>query len=254
MVHPFEEVLSGEDRGKSDAPRRSRRHLLKLLVGGTAAGVAGLTFHIQRQRLKPEFEEATTCALFEEGGPVYTDPRSVGELTRDFQDALKVGDVRSAQWDFTSIMRANVRANGANKSLVASLRIQFKDKLANMLAEADRNLRARKLVPAIKSYRAISSTNGFKQQGLAKAGLEDAARLEGYDKALKEAQAQELYDVAAKLGDSDKLQIYQQLAKVFGETPTGKKAARQARILDAAVKRNEAAAADLGSGDTLLNY
>jgi len=110
---------------------------------------------------------------------------------------------------------------------------------------ADKNLKAKKLVPAVKSYRAVSRINGFKQQDLAKAKLDQAAKLDGYDTALKEVQAQELYDTAARAKDHDKLKIYEQVAKEYGDTPTGKKAAQQARVLAAVIKRNEAAAAGL---------
>ena len=66
-----------------------------------------------------------------------------------------------------------------------------------------------------------------------------------YDEALGEVQAQELYDTAANAKDPDKLAIYEQVGKEYGQTPTGKKAARQAKALAERLKRNEAAAAEL---------
>jgi len=251
MVHPFEKILSAEDRERSDTPESSRRYFLKLAAGGAAVAVAGRALG-----------EITTHAVGEEGGPIMRPPvrttravgeegggpanaRKVGVLARNFRNAMRAGDLETAGENLKKLEQVNAKAKGKYNSMVAALRKHLEGKLAHMLAVANKNLKAGKLVPAIKSYRSISRINGFKQQDLAKAKLEDAAKLDGYDKALKEVQAQELYDTAAKAKDCDKLGIYQQVAKEYGDTPTGKKAAKQARILAAVVKRNEAAAADM---------
>jgi len=258
MVHPFERILSDEDCQKGDDQRSGRRCFLKLAAGGAVAAVAGRAFGEVASTLVLGEEGGrgkrppvrTTRAVGEEGGgpgiiAVPGNARSVMVYSRNFHNALRAGDVETAGENLKKIEQANVKAKGAYKSLVASLKKLLERKLNTMLFMANKNLKAGKLVPAIKSCRAISRINGFKQQDAAKAKLEEVAKLEGYDAAFKEVQAQELYDTAAKAKDCDKLKIYEQVAKEYGETPTGKKVAQQAKALAVRIKRNEAAAAEL---------
>ena len=57
MVHPFERILSGQDAGKPDPSRPSRRYVLKLAAGGAVAAVAAQALG----------QTVTTLAIGEEG-------------------------------------------------------------------------------------------------------------------------------------------------------------------------------------------
>jgi len=260
MVHPFERILSGQEIDKPDAPQTSRRLVLKLAAGGAVAVAAAQAFA----------QQMTTLALGEEGGrgkrPPVKSTRRRGEeggggaiigapgqrgqiaaYCRAFRTALKTGDVETAADNFKKLENAVKSSKPKNpyKNLVAGYRKQLDTALTGKLNRADKDLAAKKTVPAIKAYRAISRIDGFKQQDQAKAKLTEAARLDGHDEALSEVQAQELYDTAAKGKDPDKLAIYEQVAKEYDKTPTGKKAARQAKLLAERLKRNDTAAAGL---------
>ena len=263
MVHPFERILSGHETDKPDTPQPSRRLVLKLAAGGAVAAVTAQAFA----------QNATTLAIGEEGGrgkrpPVRTTravgeeggggaivgpmPGKQGQITthiRGFRTALKTGDVETAADHFKKLENATKSSKPKNPyaRLVTGYRKQLDTALTGKLTRANKDLTAKKPVPAIKAYRAISRVDGFKQQDQAKAKLTEAAKLDGYEEALSEVQAQELYDTAAKakVKNPDKLAIYEQVAKEYGQTPTGKKAAKQAKPLAERLKRNEAAAAGL---------
>ena len=257
MVHPFERILSGQETDKSDAGETNRRYVLKLAAGGAVAAVTAQAFG----------QRATTLALGEEGGKPGKNTRRRGEeggksgiigpmpgqrgqiatYCRNFRTALKAGDVETAADNFKKLEDAAKSSKPRNpyKNLVAGYRRQLDTALTAKLKRADKDLAAKKPIPAIKAYRAISRIDGFKQQDQAKAKLTEAARLDGHDEALSEVQAQELYDTAAKAKDPDKLAIYEQVAREYDKTPTGKKAAGQAKLLAERLKRNEAAAAEL---------
>ena len=261
MVHPFERILSGHETDKPPPRQPSRRLVLKLAAGGAVAAVTAQAFA----------QNATTLALGEEGGrgerpPVATTKRLgeeggggaiIGPLPgsraqipaycRNFRTALKAGDVETAADNFKKLENATKSSKPKNpyKTLVTGYRKQLDTALTGKLNRADKDLAAKKPVPAIKAYRAISRVDGFKQQDQAKAKITEAAKLDGHDEALSEVQAQELYDTAAKAKDPDKLAIYEQVAREYDKTPTGKKAAGQAKLLAERLKRNEAAAAEL---------
>ncbi|MDP6636290.1 MAG: hypothetical protein QGG42_15425 [Phycisphaerae bacterium] len=262
MVHPFEKILSDHETDKSDEPRPSRRVVLKLAAGGALAAVAA----------QASGQIATTMALGEEGGkgkrpgrPVAT-TRAVGEEggnkgiialpgqrgqisthSRNFRTSLKSGNVEAAAGSLKKLENATKSAKGKNpyKRLVAGYRKQLDAALTAKLKRADRDLAAKKPIPAIKAYRAVSRIEGFKQQDQAKSKLAEAAKLEGHAEALSEVQAQELYDTADKAKNCDKLAIYEQTAKEYDKTPTGKKASKQAKTLAARLKRDETAAAGM---------
>ena len=261
MIHPFERILSGRDADKPDAPQPSRRYVLKLAAGGAVAVAAAQALG----------QTITTLALGEEGGrgkrpPVATTKRfgeeggggaiigpvpgqrgQIATYCRNFRTALKAGDVETAADNFKKLENATKSSKPRNpyKNLVAGYRRQLDTALTGKLKRADRDLTAKKPIPAIKAYRAISRIDGFKQQEQAKTKLAEAAKLDGHAEALGEVQAQELYDTAAKAKDPDKLAIYEQVAREYDKTPTGKKAAGQAKLLAERLKRNEAAAAEL---------
>jgi len=262
MVHPFERILSGRETDNPEAAQTSRRYVLKLAAGGAVAAAAAQALG----------QQMTTLALGEEGGkkpgrpPVATTKRKgeeggggaiigpvpghrgqIATYCRNFRTAIKVGNVETAADNFKKLEDATKSSKPRNpyKNLVAGYRRQLDTALTAKLKRADRDLAAKKTVPAIKAYRAISRINGFKQQDQAKGKLTGAAKLDGYDEALSEVQAQELYDTAVKGTDSDKLAIYEQVAKEYDKTPTGKKAAKQAKTLAERLKRNEAAASTL---------
>ena len=240
MVHPFERILSGQETDTPDAPHASRRLVLKLAAGGAVAAVTAQALG-----------EIRTLALHESGGrltrPLPGPQGRIATHCRDFRTALKAGDVETAADHFKKLENATKSSKPKNpyKNLVAGYRRQLDTALAGKLKRADKDLAAKKPVPAIKAYRAISRIDGFKQQDQAKAKLAEAAKLDGYDEALSEVQAQELHDTAAKAKNPDKLAIYEQVAKEYGQTPTGKKAAKQAKVLSERLKRDEAAAAEL---------
>ncbi|MDP6545726.1 MAG: hypothetical protein QGH60_17220 [Phycisphaerae bacterium] len=261
MVHPFEKILSGQETDNSGAPKTSRRYVLKLTAGGAVAAITAQAFG----------QTITTLALGEEGGkgrrpPVKTTKRlgeeggnqgiigrmpgqrgQIPTYCRNFRAALKTGDVETAGDNFKKLETATKSSKPRNpyKNLVAGYRRQLDTALTGKLKRADKDLAAKKSVPAIKAYRAVSRVDGFKQQDQAKGKLAQAAKLDGYADALSEVQAQELYDTAAKAKDSDKLAIYEQVAREYDKTPTGKKAARQAKPLAERLKRDEAAAGGL---------
>ena len=261
MVHPFERILSGQDADKPDATQTSRRLVLKLAAGGAVAAAAAQAFAQQMTTLALGEEGgrgkrppvAPTKARWENGGggaiigPVPGQRERIAAYCRAFRTALKTGDVETAADNFRKLENAAKSSKPRNpyKNLVAGYRRQLDTALTVKLKRADRDLAAKKPVPAIKAYRAVSRIDGFKQQDQAKGKLAEAAKLDGYDKALSEVQAQELYDTAAKGKDSDKLAIYEQVAKEYDQTPTGKKAAKQAKPLAERLKRNEAAASTL---------
>jgi len=261
MVHPFERILSGQDADKSGAPQPSRRYVLKLAAGGAVAAVTAQAFA----------QTVTTLAVGEEGGRAKRPPvkttRRVGEeggggaiigptpgqrgqiatYCRNFRTALNTGDVETAADNLKKLENATKSSKPKNpyRNLVAGYRRQLDAALTGKLKRADRDLASKKPVPAIKAYRSISRINGFKQQDQAKAKLAEAAKIDGHDEALAEVQAQELYDTAAKAKGPNKLAIYEQVGKEYGQTPTGKKAAGQAKLLAERLKRNETAAAGL---------
>ena len=243
MVHPFERILSGQDTDKPDAAQPSRRLVLKLTAGGVVAAVTA-------QALA---QGPTTLALGEEGGrppimgPITGRQGQIVTYIRAFRTALKAGDVETAADNFKKIENAaeSTKPRNPYKTLVANSRKELDTALTGKLNRADKDLADKKLVPAIKAYRAVWRIDGFKQQDRAKAKLTEAARLDGYDEAISEVQAQELYDTAAKAKNPDKLAIYEQVAKEYEKTPTGKKAATQAKELSMRLKRDETAAAEL---------
>ncbi|MCP4379802.1 MAG: hypothetical protein GY794_27005 [bacterium] len=242
MVHPFEKILSDQETNTSGVPQPSRRHMLKLAAGGAVAVVAGQAFG----------QVATTMALGEEGGvnrpmPMPTPVPGIVTHIRDFRVALRTGDLEKAAEYLAKIEKASESRGSRNpyKALVAGCRKQLGSALTAKLKRADGDLAKKKLVPAIKGYRLVLRIDGFDQQDQAKAKLTDAEKLEGYKEALSEVQAQELYDTAAKLKDREKLPIYEQIAKKYPQTPTGKKAAKQAKPLSERVKREDAEAEKL---------
>jgi hypothetical protein len=239
MVHPFERIVSGDE---TDTPKPSRRRVLKLAAGGAVAVVAAQALG----------QVVTTLAIGEEGGNrgIIALPGQRGQiatLSRNFRTAVKLGDVEKAAGELKKIEAASKASKPKNryKSLVANYRKQLDAALTGKLRRADKDLADKKLVPAVKAYRAVSRIDGFKQQAQAKAKLTEAAKLDGHADALSEVQAQELYDTAAKAKDRDKVAIYQQVAKDYDKTPTGKKAAKQAKDLAARLKRDETAAGGL---------
>ncbi|MBT3202152.1 MAG: hypothetical protein HN350_19795 [Phycisphaerales bacterium] len=252
MVHPFERIIPSDETEKP-----SRRNVLKIAACGAVAAVAAkatgqvaTTMAIGEEGGQPGRPIATTRAIGEEGGkgPVIVRPGHQGKLLthyRNFQTALRAGDVETAGQEFTKMETAakSEKKNSRYKRLVSNSRKQLDTALTTRLKHADANLKAKKLVPAIKTYRAISRIEGFKQQALAKGKLTEAAKLDGHAEALSEVQAQELYDTAAKAKNCDKVAIYEQTARDYPKTPTGKKAARQAKALSARLKREEAASA-----------
>ncbi len=262
MVHPFDKILTGGETDESDDRRTNRRGVLKLAAGGVAAALAA----------KASGQIATTMAIGEEGGrgrpkpPAITTTKAVGEeggnpggivlpgklaeistLSRDFRISLRDGDVETAADKFKRIETAaeSAKPKTRYKTLVANYRKQLNAALTGKLKRADRDLAAKKLVPAVKGYRAVSRVHGFKQQEEAKSKLAPTEKLDGYADALAEVKAQELYDTAAKAKNCDKLSIYNQVARDHDKTPTGKKAAKQAKALEARMKRDEAAATKL---------
>ena len=247
MVHPFERILSGGEAEKPSTPHASRRRVLKLAGGGAVAAVAARALG-----------EITTYALGEEGGmPPVSDrdligpfpaPRElIAKYSRSFRIALNVGDVQTAAENFKKLENATKfsKSGSAHKNLVTGYRKQLEAALTARLKRADKDLADGKPVAAIKAYRMISRIDGFKQQDLAKSKLTKAAKLDGCDEALSEVQAQELYDTAAKAKAPDKLAIYEQVSKEYGSTPTGKKAAKQAKTLAGRLKRDEAVTSGL---------
>jgi len=263
MVHPFEEILSGCDSEELDAPKASRRRVLKIAAGGVVAAVAAqatgqvattLAIGEEGGRVRPPKRPiATTKAIGEEGGNpgiigVPGKAAQISKYMRDFRVALKAGDVETAADNLKKLEDATKSAKGRNpyKRLVEGYRKQLDAALTGKLKRADKDLASKKLVPAIKAYRAVSRVNGFKQQDQAKSKLTEVAKLDGYAEALSEVEAQELYDTAAKTKKNcDKLAIYQQVAKDYEKTPTGKKAAKQAGELDKRLKSDETKAAGL---------
>ena len=261
MVHPFEKILSGQETDKPDATQTSRRYVLKLAVGGAVAAVTAqaLGQTVTTLALGEEGGKAnrppvkTTKAVGEEGGggaiigPVPGQRGQIATYCRNFRTAIKSGDVETAADNFKKLENAAKSSEPGNpyKNLVAGYRRQLDTALTVKLKRADKDLTAKKPVPAIKAYRAVSRIDGFKQQDQAKTKLAETAKLDGYDDALSEVQAQELYDTAAKVKDPDKLAIYEQVAKEYDKTPTGKKAAGQAKALAERLKRDETAASAL---------
>jgi|GEM_PF-2179010 len=259
MVHPFERILSGRETDKPEIPQPSRRYVLKLAAGGavTAAAAKALGQTMTTLALGEEGGKAKrppvapTKARWEDGGggaiigPVPGQRERIASHCRAFRTALKTGDVETAADNFRKLETAAKSSKPKNPydKLVAGYRRQLDTALTAKLKRADRDLAAKKAVPAIKAYRAISRIDGFKQQDQAKTKLTEAVKRDGYEEALAEVQAQELYDTAATVKNSDKLVIYEQVAKEYGSTPTGKKAARQAKPLAERIKRDEAAAA-----------
>ena len=249
MVHPFERVLSDNETDKPDAPQTSRRALLKLAAGGAVAAAAG----------QVAAQAVTTMAIGEEGGNkkpiVGRVPGKSGDFSAysrnvlEFRTALRAGDIETAASKLTELESASKTVKSPRhpyKQMAASCRRGLDAALTAKLKRADKDLADKKLVPAIKAYRVISRIDGFKQQDSAKSKLADAAKLDGYAEALDEVKAQELYDTAAGMKkNSDKLAVYQQTAKEYGKTPTGKKAAKQAKTLAAKMKRDEAAAGEM---------
>ena len=243
MVHPFERILSGQDAGKPDPSRPSRRYVLKLAAGGVVAAVAAQALG----------QTVTTLAIGEEGGkgsiigPTPGKREQTATYCRCFRNALNTGDVETAADNLKKLENATKSSKPQNpyRNLVAGYRRQLDAALTGKLKRADRDLAAKKPVPAIKAYRAVSRIDGFKQQDQAKAKLAGAAKIDGHAEAMAEVQAQELYDTAAQAKDPNKLAIYEQVAKEYDKTPTGKKAAKQTKLLAERLKRDEAAAAGL---------
>jgi hypothetical protein len=240
MVHPFEKILSDQETNTSDISHPSRRHMLKLAAGGAVAAVAGQAFG----------QNMTTMAIGEEGGKPVNRPVPVpGIVThiRNFRAALRTGDLETAAECLAKLEKATESPKSKNpyKALVAGCRKQLGSALTAKLKRADRDLANKKLVPAIKGYRLVSRVDGFAQQDQARGKLTEAEKLDGYKDTLSEVQAQELYDTAAKTKDRDKLAIYEQVAKKYPQTPTGKQAARQAKSLSERCKRDDAAAEKL---------
>ncbi|MDP6044486.1 MAG: hypothetical protein QGH94_11060 [Phycisphaerae bacterium] len=248
MVHPFDRILSGSETGKSDTPRPNRRGVLKLAAGSAVAALAA----------QASGQVMTTMALGEEGGnggnrgkrPIIALPGQLGKIaehSRSFRTSLRAGDVENAADSFQKIEVAakSAKPKTRYKSLVANYRRQLDAALTGKLKRADKDLSAGKHVPAVKAYRAVSRVHGFKQQDQAKGKLTAAAKLAGYEETLSEVKAQELYDTGAKAKNCDKLSIYQQTARDYEKTPTGKKAAKQAKDLEARLKRDEVAAAGM---------
>ena len=243
MVHPFERVLSGQETYKTDTPQPNRRRVLKLAAGGAVATVTAQALG----------QTVTTLAIGEEGGNrgiIGRMPGQMGQITtcsRNFRAALKAGDVEMAAGNFRKIENASKSSKPKNryKTLVANYRKQLDTALTGKLKRADKDLAGKKLVEAVKAYRAVSRIDGFKQQVQAKTKLTSVAKLDGHEEALSEVQAQELYDTAAKAKTCDKLAIYEQVAKEYDKTPTGKKAAKQAKELSMRLKRDETAASEL---------
>ena len=245
MVHPFDRILSGSETGKSDTPRPNRRGVLKLAAGSAVAALAA----------QASGQVMTTMALGEEGGnggnrgkrPIIALPGQLGKIaehSRSFRTSLRAGDVENAADSFQKIEVAakSAKPKTRYKSLVANYRRQLDAALTGKLKRADKDLSAGKHVPAVKAYRAVSRVHGFKQQDQAKGKLTAAAKLAGYEETLSEVKAQELYDTGAKAKNCDKLSIYQQTARDYEKTPTGKKAAKQAKDLEKQGKAEEAKA------------
>jgi hypothetical protein len=237
MVHPFDRIVTDNETEKP-----SRRSVLKLVAGGVVAVAAS----------KVVAQGMTTMAIGEEGGkPVIVGPvgsqKQMYTYSRDFRTALKTGDVETAASNFKKIETAakTAKPKGRYKGLVVNYRKRLDAALTSKLKRADADLAAKKLVPSIKAYRAISRVEGFKQQTLAKGKLTEAAKLDGYKDAFSEVQAQELYDTATNAKKNDQLAIYQQVAQDYPKTPTGKKSATQAKELAGRIKRDETAATTL---------
>jgi hypothetical protein len=262
MVHPFDKILTGGETGETDTRRTDRRRVLKLAAGGVVAALAGqasgqvattLAIGEEGGRGRPKRPPmATTKAMGEEGGNPggIVLPGKLGEIakhSREFRISLRAGDVEAAADSFQRIEVAaeSAKPKARYKSLVANYRKQLDAGLTSKLKRADRDLGAKKLIPAVKGYRAVSRVHGFKQQEQAKGKLVAAEKLDGYGDALAEVKAQELYDTAAKAKNCDKLSIYKQVASEHGKTATGKKAAKQAKDLEARMERDETAAAGM---------
>jgi len=262
MVHPFENILSGCESNESETSKPSRRRVLGLAVGGVVAAATGrvrgqiaTTMAIGEEggRGRPKLPVATTKAVGEEGGiggkvilPGQLS-NNIAALSRNFRVALRAGDVETAADNLQKIEVAAEAAKPKNryKTLVANFRKQLSAGLTGKLKRADKDLGDKKLVPAIKAYRAVSRVQGFKQADDAKSKLVETEKLDGHADALAEVKAQELYDTAAKAKKCDKLTIYKQVARDHGKTATGKKAAKRAKDLEVHLARDEAAAAKL---------
>ena len=190
----------------------------------------------------------TTRAIGEEGGRPRPSPKALFErYSQAFETALKAGDIEDAakHWRrLTAFSRVK-----PFKPQVADARKRLGEKLAEVLKQADADLEADKLVEAVKAYRALSRIGGFPEQAKARKQQLAAAKRDGYKEALREVQAQELYDSACKADPKRRPALLKRIATTYEDTPTGKKAAEELkRLLENPPKATTQAPGEEGSG------
>ncbi len=262
MRHPFDGIIFPE-RDENPKANPSRRDVLRLAgsvgpalvvagLAGRAAGQQATTLAVgeeggkrppSRRTTKAIGEEGgrvppgriTTMAVGEEGGKVPPSRKTLFQKSHQaFEATLKDCDIEGAAKHLrklTSFARMK-----QYKSKVADARKRLGEKLADVLVRADADLKEGKLVEAVKAYRALSRIGGFPEQNKARKKQLVAAKLDGYKQALREVLAQEKYDAADGKTPKQRLAILLQVASLYPDTPTGKKAAEEAKKLAAIIR------------------
>ena len=218
----------GEEGGKRPPPRITTK-----AIGEEGGGKPG--------------NMATTMAIGEEGAGRPKPPNRAKifeEQQQAFDEALAAGRVERAADCLKKLNAIGTKPELRAKAVDAQKRLAAK--LPEMLQQADADLKAGKLVEAVKAYRAVSRMRSFPEQPKALKKLEDAAGTDGYKEALREVSAQEKYDAVQDAPPAQRPGMLRRIARDFKDTPTGKKAGDE--IAQAEAESREAEAARLYEG------